>query len=81
MIPAKKKGCNKMKDYIKVWVYSCLYCIFLCFFLGVVGTLFFYVTKGQVITSWEDVERAIVYGVIAGTSITLYLLVTDFLKK
>lgn len=70
-----------MKDYIKVWVYSCLYCIFLCFFLGIVGTLLFYVTKGQVIASWEDVERAIVYGVIAGTSITLYLLVTDFLKK
>lgn len=67
--------------YFKFLIYSCFFCILLGFLLIGTGALFIYITKGYFFFPTYHVKRVIVFGCIAGTAITLYVLVVNLINK
>ncbi|WP_414147402.1 hypothetical protein ACMGGR_16990 [Erwinia sp. BNK-24-b] len=70
-----------MKAYFKLLIYSCFFCVLLGFFLIGAGALFIYFTKGYLFFPAYHVKRVVVFGCIAGTSITLYVLIVNLMNK
>jgi TRAP-type C4-dicarboxylate transport system permease small subunit len=70
-----------MITYFKLLIYSCFFCILVCFFLGAVASLYIYITKGYFYIPLGQIERAIVFGCVAGSAITLYVLVVNVIDK
>ena len=70
-----------MIAYIKLLVYSCIFCIVLGFLLLGGGVLFVYLTKGYFFFPVYHVERIFVFGCIAGSAITLVTIVFNVIDK
>lgn len=70
-----------MIGYIKLLIYSCVFCIVLGFLLIGGGALFIYVTKGCFFLPVYHVERVLVFGCIAGFAITLATIVFNLIDK
>ncbi|WP_339011965.1 hypothetical protein [Aeromonas popoffii] len=70
-----------MKYYLRLWLYSCLFCVLLCFFIGGVTSIVFYFKAGEFLVPKGEVERAVIFGFIAGTSMSIYVFVVSLFKK
>lgn len=70
-----------MIPYIKLFIYSCVFCIVLGFLLIGGGALFIYLTKGYFFFPFYHVERIVVFGCIAGSAITLATIVFNLIDK
>ncbi|ECC6794795.1 hypothetical protein DAE30_23220 [Salmonella enterica] len=70
-----------MIAYIKLFIYSCIFCIVLGFLLIGGGALFIYLTKGYFFFPLYHVERVFVFGGIAGSAITLATIVFNLIDK
>ncbi|MBS1205950.1 MAG: hypothetical protein H6R25_2849 [Proteobacteria bacterium] len=70
-----------MIAYIKLFIYSCIFCITLGFFLIGVGALFIFLTKGYLFFPINHVERIFMFGCIAGSAITLVTIVFNLIDK
>jgi len=70
-----------MSAYIKLLIYSCVFCIQLCFILGAGASFIIYIKNGYfLIPDWQ-IKRAIIFGVIAGTAITSATIVFNLIDK
>lgn len=69
-----------MIAYIKLLIYSCVFCIVLGFLLIGGGALFIYLVKGYFFPVYH-VERIFVFGSIAGSAITLATIVFNLIDK
>lgn len=70
-----------MIAYLKLIIYSCLFCILLGFiFLGV-GAMFIFLAKGYLFFPAYHVKRVLVFGCIAGSAITLAAIVFNLIDK
>lgn len=70
-----------MASYVKLFTYSCVFCIFLGFFLLGGGALFIYLTKGYFFFPVYHVKRVLVFGCIAGSAITLATIAFNLIDK
>lgn len=70
-----------MIAYIVLFIYACLFCIISGFLLMGGGALFIYLTKGFFFFPTHQMIRVIVFGCIAGTSITLAAIVFNLIDK
>ncbi|MCF5852120.1 MULTISPECIES: hypothetical protein [Aeromonas] len=70
-----------MKYYLGLWLYSCFFCVLLCFLIGGVSSIFFYFKEGELLVPKGEVERGVIFGFIAGTSISIYVFVVSLFKK
>lgn len=70
-----------MIAYIKLLIYSCVFCIVLGFLLICGGALFIYLVKGYFFFPVYHVERIFVFGCIAGSAITLATIVFNLIDK
>ncbi|MBL0434886.1 hypothetical protein JD501_17370 [Aeromonas hydrophila] len=70
-----------MKYYLGLWLYSCFFCVLLCFLIGGVSSISFYFKEGEFLVPKGEVERAVIFGFIAGTSISIYVFVVSLFKK
>lgn len=70
-----------MIAYIKLLIYSCVFCIVLGFLLIGGGALFIYLTKGYFFFPDYQVERIFVLGCITGSAITLAAIVFNLIDK
>ncbi|QBR49029.1 hypothetical protein [Erwinia sp. QL-Z3] len=70
-----------MIPYIKMLVYSCVFCMFFCFVLGAGASLIAYIKNGYFLIPDGQITRAILFGGIAGTAITLATLVFNLIDK
>lgn len=60
-----------MLKYIKLFIYSCIFCVLANLIMGVGGAALIYISKGHFYYPFHQVIRAISFGVIAGSAITL----------
>jgi hypothetical protein len=60
-----------MLKYIKLFIYSCIFCVLANLIMGVGGAALIYIYKGHFYYPFHQVIRAISFGVIAGSAITL----------
>ncbi len=70
-----------MKSYIKLLIYSCIFCCIVYFFLTGGVALFIYLTKSYFFYPLEQVKRTIVFGIISGVAITVSALVFNKIGK
>ncbi|RPD94081.1 hypothetical protein BBB56_21795 [Candidatus Pantoea deserta] len=70
-----------MIAYIKLLIYSCVFCIALGFLLIGGGAFFIYLAKGCFFFPVYHVERIFVFGCIAGSAITLATIVFNLIDK
>ncbi|RXA93796.1 hypothetical protein EQP49_22230 [Yersinia sp. 2105 StPb PI] len=70
-----------MISYIKLFIYSCIFCIVLGFLFIGGGVLFIYLTKGYFFFPVYHVKRVFVFGCIAGSAITLATIVFNLIDK
>lgn len=70
-----------MIAYIKLLIYSCVFCIIVCFILGAGASFIIYIKNGYFLIPDGQVKRAIVFGCIAGTAITLATIVFNLIDK
>lgn len=70
-----------MIAYIKLLVYSCIFCILICFILGAGASLIIYIKNGFFLIPNGQLKRAIVFGCIAGIAITLATIVFNLIDK
>ncbi|MEB8194990.1 hypothetical protein NGI12_16185 [Raoultella terrigena] len=70
-----------MISYIKLLIYSCIFCILVCFILGVGAALIAYIKNGYFLIPEGQIKRAIVFGCIAGVAITLATIVFNLIDK
>lgn len=70
-----------MIAYLKLFIYSCIFCIALGLLLIGGGSLFIYLTKGFFFFPAYHLERTVVFGCIAGSAITLATLVFNMIDK
>lgn len=64
-----------MKNYIKLLIYSCIFCCVVYFILTGGVALFLYLTKNYFFYPLEQIKRTIVFGTISGITITVAALV------
>ena len=57
------------------------FCVLLCFLIGGTNSIFFYFKEGELLVPKGEVERAVIFGFIAGTSISIYFFVVSLFKK
>jgi len=70
-----------MISYIKLFIYSCIFCIVLgCLLIGG-GVLFIYLTKQYFFFPGYHLKRVFVFGCIAGTAITLATILFNLIDK
>jgi len=70
-----------MIAYIKLLIYSCAFCILLCFILGAGASFIIYIKNGYFLIPDGQIKRAIVFGCIAGIAITLAAIVFNLIDK
>jgi len=70
-----------MIAYIKLLIYSCFFCILICFTLGAGASLIIYIKNGYFLIPDGQINRAIIFGCIAGTAITLGTIVFNLIDK
>ncbi|KAA6100196.1 MULTISPECIES: hypothetical protein [Pantoea] len=70
-----------MIAYIKLLIYSCVFCILICFILGAGASVIIYIKNGYFLIPDGQLKRAIVFGSIAGTAITLATIVFNLIDK
>lgn len=70
-----------MKYYLWLWLYSCFFCVLLCFLIGGASSIFFYFKEAEFLVPKGEVERAVIFGFIGGTSISIYVFVVSLFKK
>ncbi len=70
-----------MKTYLKLLLYSCFFCISLCFVFGLGASFVFYIKNGYFLIPHGQMKRAIVFGFIAGMVITLCTLIFNLIDK
>lgn len=67
--------------FVYLYLYSCFFCVLLLLFVGFSISAAFYFLHGSFSFPIEQIERAIAFGVICGTSITLYAIITFLIKN
>jgi hypothetical protein len=67
--------------FFLIYIYSCSCAVLLLFLVGGGISLIFYVKSGVFVFPSEQIVRAVFFGVVAGTAISLYMLVIIFLEK
>lgn len=67
--------------FFLIYIYLCSCAILLLFLVGGSISLFFYVRVGVFIFPLDQIGRAVFFGVVAGTAISLYMLIITFLEK
>lgn len=70
-----------MITYIKLLIYSCLFCILFCFILGAGASFIIYIKNGYFLIPDGQIKRAIFFGCIAGSAITLAAIVFNLIDK
>lgn len=70
-----------MIAYIKLVIYSCVFCILVCFILGACASFISYIKNGYFLIPDGQIKRAIIFGCIAGTAITLASIVFNLIDK
>lgn len=70
-----------MIAYIKLFIYSCIFCIVLGLLLTGGGSLFIYLTKGYFFFPAYHLERTFVFGCIADSAITLATIAFNVIDK
>lgn len=70
-----------MKCYLGLWLYSCFFCVLLCFLIGGASSIVFSFKEGEFIVPKGEVERAVIFGFIAGILISIYIFVVSLFKK
>jgi len=70
-----------MIAYVKLFLYSCFFCIIFCFILGCGASFIIYIKNGYFMIPHGQVKRAIVFGCIAGTAITVATIVFNLIDK
>ncbi len=68
-----------MIAYIKLLIYSCFFCILVCFIFGAAASFIFYLKNGHFLIPEGQIKRAIVFGCIAGTAITAAAIVFNLI--
>ena len=67
--------------FLKLLIYSCLFCILLGFILLGIGALFIFFTKGYLFFPAYHAKRVLVFGCIAGSAITSATIVFNLIDK
>lgn len=67
--------------YIVLFLYSCITSMLMLFALGFCIATFYYIKDGGFYFPLSQVKRAIVFGCIAGTGITLAAIVFNLIDK
>lgn len=67
--------------FLLIYIYLCSCAVLLLFLVGGGISLIFYVKSGVFVFPFEQIVRAVFFGVVAGTAISLYMLVIIFLEK
>ncbi len=70
-----------MSAYIKLLIYSCVFCILFCFILGAGASFIMYIKNGYFFIPDGQIKRATVFGSIAGTAITSATIVFNLIDK
>ncbi|ECA5251943.1 hypothetical protein ZQ34_005146 [Salmonella enterica subsp. salamae] len=70
-----------MITYIKLLIYSCFFCIAVCVLLGVGVSLIVFLKDGYFLIPDGQIIRAVVFGCIAGSAITLATIVFNLIDK
>ncbi|EJF33107.1 hypothetical protein A936_02532 [Enterobacter sp. Ag1] len=70
-----------MISYIKLLIYSCIFCILFCFLLGAGTSFLIYIKNGYFLIPDGQIKRAIVFGFIAGIAITSATIVFNLIDK
>ncbi|MDR7345742.1 flagellar biosynthesis protein FlhB [Pantoea alhagi] len=70
-----------MINYLKLLVYSCVFCCIVYFLLGGGVSLIIYLTKGYFFYSLEQVKRTVFFGSVSGIAITLAAIVFRSIDK
>lgn len=70
-----------MITYIKLLIYSCFFCVAVCFLFGGGASLIIYLKHGYFLIPEGQIIRAIVFGCIAGSAITLATIVFNLIDK
>ena len=70
-----------MSAYIKLLIYSCVFCILLCFILGTGASFVIYIKNGYFLIPDGQIKRAIIFGGIAGIAITSATIVFNLIDK
>ncbi|WP_438404048.1 hypothetical protein [Aeromonas veronii] len=55
--------------------------VLLCFLIGGTSSIVFSFKEGEFLVPKGEVERAVIFGFIAGTSISIYVFVVSLFKK
>jgi hypothetical protein len=67
--------------FFLIYIYLCSCAVLLLFLVGGGISLIFYVKSGFFVFPSGQIVRAVFFGVVAGTAISLYILVIMFLEK
>ncbi|AIR62537.1 hypothetical protein LH23_18310 [Cedecea neteri] len=70
-----------MIPYIKLLIYSCIFCILFCFLLGAGASFIIYIKNGYFLIPDGQIKRAIIFGCIAGIAITSATIVFNLIDK
>lgn len=70
-----------MSAYFKLLIYSCVFCILLCFILGAGASFIIYIKNGYFLVPDGQIKRAIIFGGIAGIAITSATIVFNLIDK
>ncbi|PNK65159.1 MULTISPECIES: hypothetical protein [Pantoea] len=70
-----------MISYVKLLIYSCVFCVVFCFALGVGASFIVYVKNGYFLIPVGQIKRAIAFGCIAGIAITLATIVFNIIDR
>ncbi len=68
-------------NYLALFLYSCISSMLLLFVLGVCVAVFYYFKDSVFYFPLSQVKRAIFFGCIAGTAITLAIIVFNLIDK
>lgn len=66
-----------MIGYLKLWILSCLFGVLLCFVLMGLGAAYIWFTKGFLFLPIYQMKRALVFGVVGGTAMASFALLSD----
>ncbi|TCV90964.1 hypothetical protein EDC52_1274 [Biostraticola tofi] len=70
-----------MITYLKILIYSCAYCIFFCGLMGTGASVFIYFKTGFFLIPEGQIIRGFLFGCIAGSAITLTVIVFKLIDK
>jgi len=70
-----------MFSYVKLLIYSCVFCCLIYFTLTGVAAVFVYLSNGYFSYPLRHVIRTCVFGIISGVAITLAAMVFNLIDK